>query len=212
MHIRRVKNCTPSSQPLNKEGIRGLKKMQEEAKSPYLFEGERGPLAPRGAHKIVNRAVSWLVFRFRSIPYASTAPVISSQTKASTLAQSKSTSDTAALTAPCDTHRLHPTASNTSPKFCRRYNRSRTGITQEYEPPKGPLGTASSASPPVALSYCPDSEGCGVACLRKKGGWGPKWEIRLTFATTPPSVNISDSRKTSKDSRSMIGRSRSDGS
>ncbi len=56
LHVKRVKNGTPSTHPLSATELKELKKLQKQSSSPFVFEGERGPLSERGAFKIVQRA------------------------------------------------------------------------------------------------------------------------------------------------------------
>lgn len=42
--------------PLSSTEVKELKKLQKTSTSPFIFDGERGPIAERGAFKVVQRA------------------------------------------------------------------------------------------------------------------------------------------------------------
>jgi type 1 fimbriae regulatory protein FimB/type 1 fimbriae regulatory protein FimE len=58
LHVRRLKNGTPSTHPLHGPELRALRRLQREyTNSPYIFTGERrGPLTASAIRKIVARA------------------------------------------------------------------------------------------------------------------------------------------------------------
>src|SRR5260370_42186166 len=58
LHVRRVKNGTPSTHPLTGRELRALRRHQREtAKSPFVFVSERGaPLSAPGLSRMVERA------------------------------------------------------------------------------------------------------------------------------------------------------------
>jgi type 1 fimbriae regulatory protein FimE len=58
LHVRRVKNGTPSTHPIRGRELRALRRLQREyTNSPYLFCSERNaPLTPSSVRKIVARA------------------------------------------------------------------------------------------------------------------------------------------------------------
>ncbi len=58
LHVRRVKNGTPSTHPLTGRELRELRRHQREsAKSPFVFVSERGaPLSPVGFSRMIERA------------------------------------------------------------------------------------------------------------------------------------------------------------
>lgn len=56
LHVKRKKNGTPSTHPLSSAELKELKKLHKTSKSPFVFDGERGPLSERGAFKIIARA------------------------------------------------------------------------------------------------------------------------------------------------------------
>jgi integrase len=58
LHVRRLKNGTPSTHPLTGRELRALRRHQREsAKSPFMFVSERGaPLSAPGFSRMVERA------------------------------------------------------------------------------------------------------------------------------------------------------------
>ena len=58
LHVRRVKNGTPSTHPLTGRELRELRRHQREsAKSPFVFVSERGaPLSASGFSRMIERA------------------------------------------------------------------------------------------------------------------------------------------------------------
>jgi integrase len=58
LHVRRVKNGTPSTHPLTGRELRALRRhLRESEKSPFVFVSERGaPLAAPGFSRMVERA------------------------------------------------------------------------------------------------------------------------------------------------------------
>jgi integrase len=58
LHIRRLKNGTPSTHPLTGRELRALRRHQREsAKSPFVFVSERGaPMSAPGFSRMVERA------------------------------------------------------------------------------------------------------------------------------------------------------------
>jgi integrase len=59
LHVRRVKNGTPSTHPLRGDELRALRRLQREQapKSPFVFTSERGaPFATAGFARMVERA------------------------------------------------------------------------------------------------------------------------------------------------------------
>lgn len=60
LHVNRLKKGTPSTHPLRGPELRALRQLKREyPDAPYLFVTERGgPLTPRTAHNVVNRAGS----------------------------------------------------------------------------------------------------------------------------------------------------------
>ena len=60
LHVRRVKNGTPSTHPLTGRELRELRRHQREsAKSPFIFVSERGaPLSAPGFSRMIERAAA----------------------------------------------------------------------------------------------------------------------------------------------------------
>jgi integrase len=60
LHVRRVKNGTPSTHPLTGRELRELRRNQREsAKSPFVFVSERGaPLSAPGFSRMIERAAA----------------------------------------------------------------------------------------------------------------------------------------------------------
>jgi integrase len=59
LHVRRVKQGTPSTHPILGDELRALRRLQreQEPKSPYVFTSERGaPFSPAGLARMVERA------------------------------------------------------------------------------------------------------------------------------------------------------------
>ena len=58
LHVRRLKNGTPSTHPLRGPEIRALRKLQRDyPETPYLFVSERkGPMTPSNVRKMLARA------------------------------------------------------------------------------------------------------------------------------------------------------------
>jgi len=61
LHVRRLKNGTPSTHPLTGRELRALRRHQRESvKSPFVFVSERGaPLSAPGFSRMVERAASF---------------------------------------------------------------------------------------------------------------------------------------------------------
>ena len=61
LHVRRVKNGTPSTHPLRGDEMRALRRLQREAASPFVFVSERGaPFSTAGFARMVERAAGGL--------------------------------------------------------------------------------------------------------------------------------------------------------
>ncbi len=58
LHVRRVKNGTPSTHPLQGDELRALRRLQRESKpSPFVFVSERGtPFTTAGFARMIERA------------------------------------------------------------------------------------------------------------------------------------------------------------
>lgn len=72
IHVRRVKNGTPSVHPLSGEELRALRQIQrkQEPKSPFVFTSERGtPFTTAGFARMVERAGIAAKFGFKAHPH-----------------------------------------------------------------------------------------------------------------------------------------------
>jgi type 1 fimbriae regulatory protein FimB/type 1 fimbriae regulatory protein FimE len=72
LHVRRVKNGTPSTHPLQADEMRALRALMPEGKtlSPYVFVSERGaPFTTAGFAKMVARAGVAAKFKFAVHPH-----------------------------------------------------------------------------------------------------------------------------------------------
>ena len=59
LHVRRVKAGTPSTHPLTGAELRALRRLQQEAASPFLFVSERGsPFTVSGFRRMIERAAA----------------------------------------------------------------------------------------------------------------------------------------------------------
>jgi integrase len=60
LHVRRVKNGTPSTHPIQGDELRALRRLQREsAASPFVFVGERGsPFTTAGFARMIERAAA----------------------------------------------------------------------------------------------------------------------------------------------------------
>jgi integrase len=57
LHVRRVKQGTPSTHPLRGDELRALRRLQRDAKSPFVFVSERGaPFTRAGFARMIERA------------------------------------------------------------------------------------------------------------------------------------------------------------
>jgi integrase len=72
LHVRRVKQGTPSTHPIVGDELRALRKLQreQEPKSPYVFTSERGsPFSTAGFAKLVARAGQEAKLSFKAHPH-----------------------------------------------------------------------------------------------------------------------------------------------
>ncbi len=71
LHVRRVKNGTPSTHPLSGRELRALRRLQRESvPSPFVFVSERGsPFAVAGFRSMVIRAGEVAGFEFQVHPH-----------------------------------------------------------------------------------------------------------------------------------------------
>ena len=66
LHVRRVKQGTPSTHPILGDELRALRRLQreQEFKSPFIFTSERGaPFSTAGFARMVERAGSEFTFK-----------------------------------------------------------------------------------------------------------------------------------------------------
>jgi integrase len=71
MHVRRVKNGTPSTHPLLGDELRTMRRLQREsAASPFVFVSERGsPFATAGFARMVERAAATAGLEIKAHPH-----------------------------------------------------------------------------------------------------------------------------------------------
>ncbi|MEW6450042.1 MAG: tyrosine-type recombinase/integrase [Pseudomonadota bacterium] len=72
MHVRRVKQGTPSTQPILGDELRALRKLHREQKpkSPFVFTSERGaPFTTAGFARMIERAGEEAEFGFKTHPH-----------------------------------------------------------------------------------------------------------------------------------------------
>jgi type 1 fimbriae regulatory protein FimB/type 1 fimbriae regulatory protein FimE len=72
LHVRRVKQGTPSTHPILGDELRALRRLQreQEPKSPFVFTSERGaPFTTAGFARMVERAGSEAKFGFKAHPH-----------------------------------------------------------------------------------------------------------------------------------------------
>jgi integrase len=72
LHVRRVKNGTPSVHPVTGDELRALRRLQrgQQPKSPFLFTSERGaPFTTAGFARMVERAGTEAKFDFKAHPH-----------------------------------------------------------------------------------------------------------------------------------------------
>jgi integrase len=71
LHVRRVKNGTPSTHPLHGDELRALRRLQRESEtSPFVFVSERGsPLATAGFARMVERAAASAGLELKAHPH-----------------------------------------------------------------------------------------------------------------------------------------------
>jgi type 1 fimbriae regulatory protein FimB/type 1 fimbriae regulatory protein FimE len=72
LHVRRVKQGTPSTHPLLGDELRALRRLQreQEPKSPFVFTSERGtPFSTAGFARMVERAAAEANLAFKAHPH-----------------------------------------------------------------------------------------------------------------------------------------------
>src|SRR5215213_7946987 len=72
LHVRRVKQGTPSTHPILGDELRALRRLhrEQEPKSPFVFTSERGsPFTTAGFARMVERAGTEANFVFKAHPH-----------------------------------------------------------------------------------------------------------------------------------------------
>ena len=70
LHVRRVKQGSPATQPLTGRELRALRRLQRKSKSPYVFVSERGaPFSKRGFQAMLERAGEAAGFEMKIHPH-----------------------------------------------------------------------------------------------------------------------------------------------
>jgi site-specific recombinase XerD len=72
LHVRRVKQGTPSTHPILGDELRALRRLkrEQEPKSAFVFTSERGaPFSPAGFARMVQRAGTGAKFSFKAHPH-----------------------------------------------------------------------------------------------------------------------------------------------
>ena len=72
LHVRRVKQGTPSTHPILGDELRALRRLkrEQEARSPFVFTSERGaPFSPAGFARMVERAGVEAKLAFKAHPH-----------------------------------------------------------------------------------------------------------------------------------------------
>jgi integrase len=72
LHVRRVKQGTPSTHPILGDELRALRRLQreQEPKSAFVFTSERGaPFSPAGFARMIDRAGAGAKFGFKAHPH-----------------------------------------------------------------------------------------------------------------------------------------------
>src|SRR5450830_1269316 len=107
LHVRRVKQGTPSTHPIVGDELRALRRLQreQEPKSPFVFTSERGaPFSTSGFARMVERAGREAKLAFKAHPHMlRTLAVMPWPTRATTPAPCKPTLATATFSIPSDT-------------------------------------------------------------------------------------------------------------
>jgi integrase len=71
LHVRRVKNGTPSTHPIQRDELRALRRLQREsATSPFVFVSERGsPFTTAGFARMIERAAAGAGLELKAHPH-----------------------------------------------------------------------------------------------------------------------------------------------
>jgi integrase len=80
LHVRRVKQGTPSTHPILGDELRALRRLQreQEPKSPFVFTSERGaPFSTAGFARMVERAGREAKLAFKAHPHTTGSSAVS---------------------------------------------------------------------------------------------------------------------------------------
>jgi integrase len=71
LHVRRVKNGTPSTHPIQGDELRALRRLQRESQgSPFVFVSERGsPFTTAGFARMIERAAAGACLELKAHPH-----------------------------------------------------------------------------------------------------------------------------------------------
>jgi integrase len=92
LHVRRVKNDTPSTHPMRGDELRALRRLQRESQpSPFVFVSERGsPFATAGFARMIERTAANAGLELKAHPHMLRhACGYASPTRGTTLGQSR---------------------------------------------------------------------------------------------------------------------------
>jgi Phage integrase family len=92
LHVRRVKNGTPSTHPVQGDELRALRRLQREsASSPFVFVSERGsPFTTAGFARMIERAAAGAGLELKAHPHMLVTPAgMPSPTRATTPGRSR---------------------------------------------------------------------------------------------------------------------------
>src|SRR3974390_2537710 len=129
LHVRRVKQGSPSTHPVPGDELRALRRLQreQEPKSPFVFTSERGaPFGTAGFARMVERAGVEAKLGLRSIPTCSGTPAATpSPTEGTTPGRCKPTWGTRTSSIRCATPSYPPRGLRTFGGSRRRPQRKR---------------------------------------------------------------------------------------
>ena len=107
LHVRRVKQGTPSTHPILGDELRALRRLQreQEPKSPFVFTSERGaPFSTAGFARMVERAGAEAKLGFKAHPHMLGTPAATRwPTRGTTRAPCRLTSGTGTSSTRCAT-------------------------------------------------------------------------------------------------------------
>jgi hypothetical protein len=158
LHVRRVKQGTPSNHPILGDELRALRRLQreQEPKSPFVFTSERGaPFSTAGFARMVERAGREAKLVFKAHPHMlRTLAVMPWPTRATTPAHCKPTLATATFSIPSDT-----------PSYRRRGSRI-SGAGEQ-----SPLLGGSTASAALAYPIDPQRKAARLFSISRLAFW-----------------------------------------